>query len=287
MLRALLALVVLGLAAGAPVSPQTETVVQPKVVPLQEPAADQAQAQAADPAVPATSPGPQVDWATGQPLPQAPVAEAPPVPAAVPAQAVANTSPLPQMYEGDTRITGAADSNCVSIMAGTSDWWCATTCATRQDAASCPPTMCKCDAAAKADADAKADAAIAKHKEAEDAIKAASDAMAPEVAPAAVEPAAAVAPATAAPAAAAPAAAQEEPAGNLVSHQQAEEQVKAAADAVKAAADEMKNSMLPSPAPGAAPAKKCTAVLETASDEWCMTTCATSYCPPTACKCDE
>ena len=79
MLRALTALVALGLAAGAPVSPQTEKVVQPKVVPLQEPVADQAQAQAApDPAVPATSPGPQVDWATGQPLPQAPVAEAPP-----------------------------------------------------------------------------------------------------------------------------------------------------------------------------------------------------------------
>jgi len=303
MLRALTALVALGLAAGAPVSPQTEKVVQPKVVPLQEPVADQAQAQAApDPAVPATSPGPQVDWATGQPLPQAPVAEAPPVPAAVPAQAVpaavpaqavADTSPLPQMYEGDTRITNAADSNCVSIMAGTSDWWCATTCATRQDAASCPPTMCKCDAAAKADADAKAADVIAKHKEAEDAIKAAADAMAPEVSPAAVEPAVAVAPAAAAPAAVAPAAvapaaAQEEPAPeNLVSHQQAEEQVKAAADAVKAAADEMKNSMLPSPAPGAAPAKTCTAIIDTASDEWCTTTCATSYCPPTACKCDE
>ena len=55
MLRALTALVALGLAAGAPVSPQTEKVVQPKVVPLQEPVADQAQAQAAlDPAVPAT-----------------------------------------------------------------------------------------------------------------------------------------------------------------------------------------------------------------------------------------
>ena len=296
MLKALTALVALGLAAGAPVSPQTEKVVQPKVVPLQEPVADQAQAQAQaapDPAVPATSPGPQVDWATGQPLPQAPVAEAPPVPAAVPAQAVADTSPLPQMYEGDTRITNAADSNCVSIMAGTSDWWCATTCATRQDAASCPPTMCKCDAAAKADADAKAADVIAKHKEAEDAIKAAADAMAPEVSPAAVEPAVAVAPAAAAPAAVAPAAvapaaAQEENAPeNLVSHQQAEEQVKAAADAVKAAADEMKNSMLPSPAPGAAPAKTCTAIIDTASDEWCTTTCATSYCPPTACKCDE
>ena len=101
-------------------------------------------------------------------------------------------------------------------------------------------------------------------------------------------PPAAAAPAAVAPAAVAPAAAQEENAPeNLVSHQQAEEQVKAAADAVKAAADEMKNSMLPSPAPGAAPAKTCTAIMDTASDEWCTTTCATSYCPPTACKCDE
>jgi len=288
---------VAGLVTGAPVSLQKD--IQPQVVPLQ----DQAQAQAAaDPTVPATSPGPLLDWATGQPLPVAPVAEAPPVPAAVPAvpaavpavpaavpaepaavpaEAVADTSPLPQMYEGDTRITGAADSNCVSIMAGTSDWWCATTCATRQDAASCPPTMCKCDAAAKADADAKAAAAIASHKEAEDAIKAATDAMAPTISPAAVAPAAV------APAAVAPAAAQEGSDVPLMSHEEAEAQVKAAADAVKEAADEVKASMLPSPVPGAAPAKRCTAILETASDEWCMTTCATSYCPPTACKCDE
>ena len=47
---------------------------------------------------------------------------------AVPAQAGRGAGPgrgghiaLPQMYEGDTRITNAADSNCVSIMAGTSD----------------------------------------------------------------------------------------------------------------------------------------------------------------------
>ena len=276
MLRPAVVLALAGLVCGAPVSPQAD--IQPQEVPLQ------AQAEA----VPATSPGPQVDWATGQPLPVAPVAEAPPVPAAqpagpaaVPAEAVAETSPLPQMYEGDTRITGAADSNCVSIMAGTSDWWCATTCATRQDAASCPPTMCKCDAAAKVDADAKAAAAIASHKEAEDAIKAAADAMAPTISPAAVAPVAV------APAAVAPAAAQEGSDVPLMSHEEAEAQVKAAADAIKAAADEVKASMLPSPVPGAAPAKRCTAILETASDEWCETTCATSYCPPTACKCDE
>ena len=283
MLRAVVVAGLVAVCHGAPVSPQTE--IQPQEVPLQAPA--EAPAAAAVPAVPATSPGPLLDWATGQPLPVAPVAEAPPVPAAqpagpaaVPAEAVADTSPLPQMYEGDTRITGAADSNCVSIMAGTSDWWCATTCATRQDAASCPPTMCKCDAAAKADADAKAAAAITSHKEAEDAIKAATDAMAPAVSPAAVAPVA-VAPVAVAPAAAVA------PEGDLISHEEAEAQVKAAADAVKAAADEVKASMLPSPVPGAAAAKRCTAILETASDEWCETTCATSYCPPTACKCDE
>merc|ERR1719272_1440258 len=141
--------------------------------------------------------------------------------------------------------------------------------------------MCKCDAAAKADADATAAAAIASHKEAEDAIKAAADAMAPTISPAAVAPVAV------APAAVAPAAAQEVPDVPLMSHEEAEAQVKAAADAIKAAADEVKASMLPSPVPGAAPAKRCTAILETASDEWCETTCATSYCPPTACKCDE
>ena len=206
-------------------------------------------------------------------MPVAPVA----VPAEVPA------APLPQIWNGDDRVNNAAESNCVSIMAGTSDWWCATTCASRQDEASCPPTMCKCDASAKADADERAAAALASHKEAEDAIKAAAAANAfvpaavPAVSPAAVpaQQVQAVAPA------------QAQPDAPLMSHEEAEAQVKAAADAVKAAADEVKASMMPGASPGAEPAKRCTAILETASDEWCAMTCATSYCPPTACKCDE
>ena len=70
---------------------------------------------------------------------------------------------------------------------------------------------------------------------------------------------------------------------SLEDHKAAEDAVKAAADAVKAAADLTK----PGASPEASPAAevKCKAILDTATDEWCATTCATSYCPPTACEC--
>ena len=83
---------------------------------------------------------------------------------------------------------------------------------------------------------------------------------------------------------AAPLKTEGEIADELAEHKQAEEAVKAAADAVKAAADLTKGA---GASPSPEPASKCKAILDTATDEWCATTCATSYCPPTACKCDD
>merc|ERR1712192_22246 len=62
--------------------------------------------------------------------------------------------------------------------------------------------------------------------------------------------------------------------------------------------------IIASPSPAASPGKpstaaedkhqekqqdnlNCKAVIATATDEWCTSTCATDYCPPTACKCDD
>ena len=94
----------------------------------------------------------------------------------------------------------------------------------------------------------------------------------------------AAAPAQQQAATAAPMKTEGEIAAELADHKQAEEAVKAAADAVKAAADLTKGA---GASPSPEPASKCKAILDTATDEWCATTCATSYCPPTACKCDD
>ena len=94
----------------------------------------------------------------------------------------------------------------------------------------------------------------------------------------------AAAPAQQQAATAAPLKTEGEIADELADHKQAEEAVKAAADAVKAAADLTKGA---GASPSPEPASKCKAILDTATDEWCATTCATSYCPPTACKCDD
>jgi hypothetical protein len=148
------------------------------------------------------------DWATGAPLPQ------------------------PAAYQPDTRdYAGNGNTSCVSILAGTSDYWCATSCA----AGDCPQTMCKCGEGAKKSKEDAAAKALDSWKEAEARVKA-------------------VEPDTAYP-------------GGLP-------------------------TAAPSPAPAASPGAsatpgKCTAIVATATNDWCTATCATSYCPPTSCKCDD
>ena len=265
-------------------------------------AAQTAAADAVASVAAASSPGPGVDWATGAELPQAPMAvpetaTAPaPVPVpATPATEVAQPADPPPVstWQGDDRIQNAADSSCVSIMPGTSDWWCATTCASRPgDSSACPPTMCRCDAGAKKTADERAADAIKSHQQAEAAVKDAAEnapgvqpVPSPVAVPAAVpQQQSAAAPAQQQAATAAPLKTEGEIADELAEHKQAEEAVKAAADAVKAAADLTKGA---GASPSPEPASKCKAILDTATDEWCATTCATSYCPPTACKCDD
>lgn len=261
-------------------------------------AAQTAAADAVASVAAASSPGPGVDWATGAELPQAPMAvpetaTAPaPVPVpATPATEVAQPADPPPVstWQGDDRIQNAADSSCVSIMPGTSDWWCATTCASRPgDSSACPPTMCRCDAGAKKTADERAADAIKSHQQAEAAVKDAAEhapGVQPVPSPAAVpQQQSAAAPAQQQAATAAPLKTEGEIADELADHKKAEEAVKAAADAVKAAADLTKGA---GASPSPEPASKCKAILDTATDEWCTTTCATSYCPPTACKCDD
>ena len=111
--------------------------------------------------------------------------------------------------------------------------------------------------------------AIEAQKAAEDAVKAAASEMTGA-------PAAATSPA---PVAVAPVAVSPAP----VAQQQAQAAAPASEEDDKDEDD--KDEPAGSPEPPAS--KTCTAIIDTASDEWCTTTCATSYCPPTACKCDE
>jgi hypothetical protein len=136
----------------------------------------------------------------------------------------ATGAPLPQPAVDTHDFAGSGDTSCVSIQAGTSDYWCATSC----EAGDCPQTMCKCGEGAK--------------QQKEDAAAKALD-----------------------------------------SWKEAQAEVKAVGGLPQAAA-----SPSPDASPGASPAPgKCKAIVVTATDEWCTATCATSYCPPTACKCSK
>ena len=192
-------------AAVAPVAAAPVAAVPAPVAAVPAAAVPAAVAPAAVPA-PAVVPVPQATAApapTVQPattaVPIAPVAEVPV------ATAVAPPLPTDSLDPNDKTDY----SKCVSTVQGTTDFWCATTCAT----GTCPANVCLCGddaakltkkkaaAAATAKASVEADAA-ATAKASADAIKAASDAIAAPITPAAAAPA--TSPAAAATAADAP-----------------------------------------------------------------------------------
>jgi len=234
---------------------------------------------------PSPAAGPGIDWASGAPLPKAPTAPLaePPTTAVAPVAA-----PVPATPTVDNRNMGG-NMTCVSIQPGTSDYWCSTTCASGL----CPETICKCGDDAGAQSDAKVADALANHQAEEAKIRDAAESM--------------------------PTSASTTP-----EHDAAQEQVK---DAMGATVAEIKDKVAgqegamaaavaavpeaatvpadvtppqqqeaAAPSPDAAVGKKCVAIVQTATDQWCENTCKeapspvlavtpTSYCPKEICKC--
>ena len=119
-------------------------------------AAKEAKAAAEASADASPSPSAQIDWATGNELPQ-------------PLAAEHNNADWWNYEEG-------ANTSCVSIDPGLPDDWCMITCAT--GSGGCPESRCKCGEGAKEEAAAIRQAGIDNFNEGQDRAKAAADATA-------------------------------------------------------------------------------------------------------------